>query len=188
MLIEIIYIVGNFYFLIHLPKPATLVTMIIFDRFSKLKWKWVKFIPSSLVCMVLIILIEFLIVRNCGYHTLTLRDIAPFSSANAYPRPFFINPIYDMNEFNSESGGRIMIDALMLAFMVILETTMTQEVVNEYTNNEGNLDRQYIALGNFLIFFSSNKLIFIYFIRSWQYFHRFFRGKHGWSHAWNFND
>jgi len=93
-------------------------------------------------------MIEFVIVRNCGYHTMTLRDIAPFSSANAYPRPFFLNSAYDMNEFDSGSGSRIIVDAIMLAFMTILETTMTQEVVNEYTNNEGNLDRQFLANGN----------------------------------------
>ena len=124
------------------------MTAIIFDRLPKIKSKWVKFFPSALVCMVLIIAIEFAIVRNCDQHTLTLKDIAPFSSANAYPRPFMINDHYDMNEFNSESGGRIIIDAIMLAFMAILETTMTQEVVNEYTNNDGDLDKHFVALGN----------------------------------------
>lgn len=113
-----------------------------------------KMIPSALVCMLVIVVIEFAIVRNCGYSTLTLKDIAPFSSANAYPRPFFINDLYDMSVFTHESVGRILLQAIMLSFMAILETAMTQEVVNEYTNSEGELDRQFFAMGFFYPFFN----------------------------------
>ena len=110
-------------------------------------------IPSALLCMFIIVAIEFLIVRNCGTYTLTLKDIAAFSSANAYPRPFFINDLYDMSMINDNSTNTIILNAVVLALLAILETTMTQEVVNEYTNSEGNLNKQLISLGLFLHYF-----------------------------------
>lgn len=97
--------------------------------------------------MAVVIILEFAVVRNLGYSTVTLKDIAPFSSANAYPRPFFINDLYDMSKFNSESGSKIIFNAILMAFMSILESTMTAEVVDEYTKSEGNLNRQLLALG-----------------------------------------
>lgn len=129
-----------------------LVAALIFDRFPKLKYKWVKVIPSSLICIGLIILLEFGVVRNVGYSTMTLKDVAPFSSANAYPRPFFINDLYDASAFDSSSTNRIIVDGILIALMSILESTMTKEVVDEYTKTEGNLDRQFLALGKFSFF------------------------------------
>lgn len=97
--------------------------------------------------MAIVIVLEFGVVRNVGYSTMTLKDIAPFSSANAYPRPFFINDLYDMSAFNSQSGSKIIFNAIVMAFMSIIESTMTAEVVDEYTKTEGNLNRQLLALG-----------------------------------------
>lgn len=85
--------------------------------------------------------------RNVGYSTMTLKDIAPFSSDNAYPQPFFIHNFYDMSNLNSESFGKIVVNAIILACMSILESTMTKEVVDEYTHSEGDLDKQFLALG-----------------------------------------
>lgn len=124
-----------------------IVTAIIFDKFPKLKYKCVKIIPSALICMALIVFLEFAVVRNLGYSTLTLKDIAPFSSDNAYPRPFFANSFYDMGAFNSESANRIILHAITLACMSVLETTMTKEVVDEYTHSEGDLNKQLLASG-----------------------------------------
>lgn len=135
-----------------------------------MKYKWVKYIPSSLLCMGIIILLEFGVVRNLGSHTLTLKDIAPFSSANAYPRPFFVNDLYDMNVFDGGSAGRIIVNGITIAFMSVLESTMTKEVVNEYTNTEGDLNRQFLALGIFSLFSS-----FSYGIRCLEYLFGFFR-------------
>lgn len=106
-----------------------------------------KIIPSALVCMVFIVFLEFAVVRNLGYSTLTLKDVAPFSSDNAYPRPFFINNFYDMSAFNSESANRIIVHAIMIACMSVLETTMTKEVVDEYTHSEGDLNKEFLAIG-----------------------------------------
>ena len=97
--------------------------------------------------MLLVVAIEFLIVRNCGTYTLTLKDVAAFSSDNAYPRPFFINDLYDMSLYNDESTGRIILNGIILALLAVIENTMCQEVVNEYTNSEGNLNKQLISLG-----------------------------------------
>lgn len=120
--------------------------------------------------MGIIILLEFGVVRNLGSHTLTLKDIAPFSSANAYPRPFFVNDLYDMNVFDGGSAGRIIVNGITIAFMSVLESTMTKEVVNEYTNTEGDLNRQFLALGIFSLFSS-----FSYGIRCLEYLFGFFR-------------
>lgn len=97
--------------------------------------------------MALIIFLEFGVVRNLGYSTMTLKDVAPFSSANAYPRPFFINDLYDTNALDSGSTNRIIVNGIIMAFMSILESTMTKEVVDEYTKSEGDLDKQFLALG-----------------------------------------
>ena len=99
-----------------------------------------------MICIGFIIFLEFGVVRNCGYHTLTLKDVAPFTSANAYPKPFFINEFYDMTDL-ANSASPIIVNGIMIGFMAILETTMTKEVVNEYTNTEGDLNRQFLALG-----------------------------------------
>ena len=99
--------------------------------------------------MAVVVIVEFAIVRNCGYYTATLGDIAPFTSDNAYPRLFFINDLYNMDTaFDSGSASRIVVNGILIAFMSILETAMSQEVVNEYTNSEGDLNKQFIALGN----------------------------------------
>ena len=85
--------------------------------------------------------------RNCGYSTLTLKDVAPFSSSNAFPKPFFINDAYNMKYYDSNSINLIILNGIQMAFMAIFETTITMEVVKEYVNVELDFNRQFIALG-----------------------------------------
>jgi len=87
-------------------------------------------------------------VRNCGALTYTVGDIATISSANAYPKLFFLNPKYNMNELYTDNAvSRIIIQGVSISALACLETLMTMEVVNDFAKNEGNADRQFYTLG-----------------------------------------
>jgi len=121
---------------------------IIMDKFSKIPLKICKKIPPSLVAIGCFILIEFLIIRPLGARTYTIGDIATISSENAYPKPFFLNSKYNLSELSSSGAFfRIITQGLSLAALAMMETLMTMEIVNDFTKTEGDVDKQFWALG-----------------------------------------
>ena len=126
-----------------------LMSAIIMDKFGKIPIKICKKIPPSLVALIVCIVLEFAIVRPLGPRTFTIGDIATISSENAFPKPFFINPIYNVSQEVNVPGvaGKIISQGLSLAALAIMETLMTMEIVNEFTKTEGNVDKQFWALG-----------------------------------------
>ena len=125
-----------------------IISAIIMDKFGKIPFKIFKKIPPSLVVIAVCILLEFALIRTFGGRTYTIGDIATISSANAFPKPFFINSEYNLAEL--EGSGvfmRIVSQGISLAALAIMETLMTMEIVNEFTKTEGDVDRQFWSLG-----------------------------------------
>ena len=121
---------------------------IIMDRFGRIPLKICKKLPPSLMAIAFCILLEFVIVRPLGAQTYTIGDIATISSENAFPKPFFMNSKYNMSELSSSGAFlRIITQGLSLAALAIMETLMTMEIVNEFTKTEGDVDKQFWALG-----------------------------------------
>lgn len=125
-----------------------IVSALIMDKFGKIPIKICKKIPPSLIVLVVCIILEFALVRPFGARTYTIGDIATISSENAFPKPFFINPVYNLAELSTPGVvGRIISQGISLAALAIMETLMTMEIVNEFTKTEGDVDKQFWALG-----------------------------------------
>lgn len=126
-----------------------LMSAIIMDKFGKIPLKICKKIPPSLVALIVCILLEFVIARPFGARTFTIGDIATISSENAFPKPFFLNSVYNVSSELNASGviRKIISQGLSLAALAIMETLMTMEIVNEFTKTEGDVDKQFWALG-----------------------------------------
>lgn len=123
-------------------------TTVIMELFPKIPNKICKKIPPSLICLIICIAGEFAIVRNCGAFTYTVGDIATISSENAFPKLIFLNDKYNMDELHVDDAVyRIIIQGISIAVLACMETLMTMEVVNDFTKNEGNADRQFYMLG-----------------------------------------
>jgi len=124
------------------------ISAVIMDKFGKIPIKICKKIPPSLIVLIVCIILEFAVVRPLGARTYTIGDIATISSENAFPIPFFLNSIYNMAELQTPGVvGRIITQGISLAALAIMETLMTMEIVNEFTKTEGDVDKQFWALG-----------------------------------------
>lgn len=143
-----------------------LISMAIMEGIPRLPWRYAKVVPSSLLSIAIAVLIEFAIVRNTGERTNTIGDIAPFSSSTAFPLPFFADNVrykllnqtlaenatsvpgplrYDMDRLSFD--GTVVWNGCLLAIVGIIESLMTMEVVNGFTQTQGDRARTVLAMG-----------------------------------------
>lgn len=113
-----------------------------------------KWLPSTLISILLAVLIEFVIVRMAfGHQTRTIRHVAPNLADGKYPLPFFLNSNYDMTIIQSikwEDVKSVAIMGVRLFAVGTLEELMTVELMNDLHKNKGSGDQQMFgtALGN----------------------------------------
>ncbi|CAK9049640.1 unnamed protein product, partial [Durusdinium trenchii] len=69
----------------------TAVAMMTMEFLPKVPLQIFKVIPSSLMAILMAILLEFAVVRNCGSRTATIGDVSEFTRETAFPIPFFVN-------------------------------------------------------------------------------------------------
>ncbi|XP_065176004.1 putative sulfate transporter YbaR [Sycon ciliatum] len=143
-----------------------LVSMIVMEFVPKIPHKAAKFVPSSLLAILAAIFLEFVVVRNAGSKTDTIGDVAPFSKDTAFPIPFFIDksrypsngtlnadnstvlgPLkYDFDNLEGKAG-QIVLQAFFLAIVGLIESLLTQEIVDKFTKTKGNRSRTIAAMG-----------------------------------------
>merc|ERR1719171_2001395 len=127
----------------------TLASMITMEYLPKVPSKILKQIPSSLSAVIIAIVIEFAILRaGMGVETKTIGDVSPFSRDTALPKLFWL---YPTPEESSWAGARIVMwQGLLLALVGMLESLMTQEVVDTLTNSAGDRQKTLgaMAVGN----------------------------------------
>jgi SulP family sulfate permease len=123
-------------------------SMLIMEYFPKLPFAVAKILPSSLLAVVSALIIEWAIVRNTGSSTKTIGDVSPFDASTALPIPFFLDPKLDMGKLILDGPGiwRIVHQGVMLALVGVIESLMTQEVVNELTKTEGQPGKTVVAM------------------------------------------
>ena len=130
-----------------LPMPArpvgrgnvVLYAWYVLIGFSKL--------PSSFLSIVSALVLEFLVVRPLGYRTDTIGDIEEFTSKDALPMPFFLNPEYDMGKLTGGSVGTIMLQGALLCCVGSIESLMTAEVVSDFTKTRHHPGMVVAAMG-----------------------------------------
>ena len=126
------------------------LTTLIMEFFPKIPFKICKKLPPSLICLTFCILLELLLESFSELQTFTVGEIATISSENALPKLFFLNSKYEINMKELQADNivsRIIIQGFSIAALACMETLMTMEVVNDFTKNEGDADRQFYALG-----------------------------------------
>ena len=143
-----------------------LISMIVMEFVPKIPHKAAKFVPSPLLAILVAVLIEFAIVRQAGSRTDTIGDVAPFSKDTAFPIPFFIDnsrypapegsgmgnmTVLGPKKFDFDNlkgkGGQILLGAFLLAVVGLIESLLTQEVVDKFTKTKGNGRRTIAAMG-----------------------------------------
>lgn len=126
-------------------------SMFIMEFLPKIPLKMFKVVPSSLLAIVSAILIEFVVVRNLGSRTNTIRDVSEFTMDTAFPTPFFLktNAVnYDLDPIVTGEGlKKIVVQGLLLCIVGSIESLMTAEVVESFTKTPGDGDRTVLAMG-----------------------------------------
>ncbi len=109
-------------------------------------------IPASLAAIIVTTILEWVLVRQVGYKTNTVADVA--SVAGAFPLPVWVSSEYrnTMPPLNWETLGAIFPTALTAAAIGLLESLLTLEIIDEMTNTKGNNNREAFGqgLGNLL--------------------------------------
>ena len=90
-------------------------------------------LPSSFLSIVAALVIEFSLVRPLGYRTDTIGDIEEFTSDDALPIPFFLDPEYDMDKITPDRVGTILLQGALLCCVGSIESLMTAQVVSDFT-------------------------------------------------------
>jgi SulP family sulfate permease len=128
----------------------TIASMVTMEYLPKVPSKILKQIPSSLSAVIIAIVIEFAILRPMGAPTKTIGDVSPFSRSTALPKLFWL---YPTPEESSWAGARIVLwQGLLLALVGMLESLMTQEVVDTLTKSSGDRKKTLgaMAAGNLI--------------------------------------
>ncbi|KAK3251244.1 hypothetical protein CYMTET_39413 [Cymbomonas tetramitiformis] len=109
---------------------------------------WLKSIPSSLMAIIVSIILEFVVVRAAaGDKTKTIKDVSEFTEDTAFPYPFFLDNAYDKVVLDSAGFGKIFLQGFLLAAVGVIESLMTQNVVNTLTKSEGDPAKTVAAMG-----------------------------------------
>lgn len=129
----------------------TAVSMITMEFLPKVPLQIFKVIPSSLMAILVAILLEFAVVRNCGSRTDTIGDVSEFTAETAFPIPFFVDHPstgYDLSKIGSwTSIQNIIVQGILLCVVGSIESLMTSEVVESFTKTPSHGDRSLFAMG-----------------------------------------
>jgi len=130
----------------------TAVSMLTMEFLPKVPLQIFKVIPSSLMAILVAILLEFAVVRNCGSRTDTIGDVSKFTSETAFPIPFFVDhPAtgYDLEKIVNSwtSIQSIIVQGILLCVVGSIESLMTSEVVESFTKTPSQGDRSLFAMG-----------------------------------------
>jgi SulP family sulfate permease len=106
-----------------------------------------KLIPSSLAGIVLIMAIEFAIVRPAfDVETPVVEDFA--SLGGEFPIPVWLNSDYDMPDlFDGDYFGDALYLGVTLACIGLIESLMTLKLIDEITNTKGLSNKECIGQG-----------------------------------------
>lgn len=120
-----------------------ILTLIIHILFPKIS----KSIPASLACIVGSTIIEWSIIRPCGYKTNTVKDLA--SVNGSFPLPIWFDNLYKnkMPKINTTTFKSIISVGITAAAIGLLESLLTLEIIDELTNTKGNSNREAFGQG-----------------------------------------
>lgn len=145
-----------------------LISMVVMEFVPRIPHRAAKLVPSSLLAILVAILVEFTIVRAvAGNRTDTIGDVAPFSSETRFPVPFFLDnsrykplpgseadgntTLLGPKKFNFDNlrgkGGQVLLQGFLLAIVGLIESLLTQEVVDKFTKTIGDGRRTIVAMG-----------------------------------------
>mmetsp|Transcript_19411 Transcript_19411/g.29076 ORF Transcript_19411/g.29076 Transcript_19411/m.29076 type:complete len:663 (+) Transcript_19411:302-2290(+) len=104
-------------------------------------------IPASLAAIIMTTILEWVFVRQIGFRTSTVADLA--SVAGAFPLPVWASSEYRdvMPPLNGETIAAILPVAFTAAAIGLLESLLTLEIIDEMTNTKGNNNREAIGQG-----------------------------------------
>eukprot|EP00434_Breviolum_minutum_P026311 symbB.v1.2.023254.t1/scaffold2112.1/size106475/4 len=130
----------------------TAVSMLTMEFLPKVPLQIFKVIPSSLMAILVAILLEFAVVRNCGSRTDTIGDVSEFTAETAFPIPFFVehpSTGYDLDKIVNSwtSIQNIIVQGILLCVVGSIESLMTSEVVESFTKTPSEGDRSLFAMG-----------------------------------------
>ncbi|CAJ1367963.1 unnamed protein product, partial [Effrenium voratum] len=130
----------------------TAVSMLTMEFLPKVPLQIFKVIPSSLMAILVAILLEFAVVRPCGWRTDTIGDVSEFTSETAFPIPFFVDHPstgYDLSKIVSSwsSVQSVLVQGVLLCVVGSIESLMTSEVVESFVKTPSEGDRSLFAMG-----------------------------------------
>merc|ERR1711957_777682 len=118
----------------------TLVTYAFFPRLTNI-------IPASLASIIVATILEWALIRPCGYKTNTVKDLA--SVSGTFPISVWLDDDYKdlMPTINGKTLGIIFPVAITVAAIGLLESLLTLEIIDELTSTKGNSNREAIGQG-----------------------------------------
>lgn len=129
---------------------VTLLTYIVWPKITK-RIPALS-IPGSLAAIIISTAVEWGFIRQIGFHTNTVADLA--SVSGSFPVPVWIDSAYSeiMPPLNGNTVKVIFPTAITAAAIGILESLLTLQIIDELTNTKGNSDREAFGqgLGQFL--------------------------------------
>lgn len=121
------------------------VTILTYIYFPKLT----KAVPGSLAGIVVSTILEWALVRQVGYSTNTVADLA--SVAGSFPVPVWVDETNGYKSilpaFTGEMIGIVFPTAITAAVIGLLESLLTLEIIDELTNTKGSSNREAIGQG-----------------------------------------
>lgn len=126
---------------------VTLATFILFPKLTKV-------IPASLAAIIMSTAVEWGFIRQIGFRTDTVADLA--SVKGSFPMPVWFDTTYDyaseMPPLNGETLAAIFPTAITAGAIGLLESLLTLQLIDELTNTKGNSNREAFGqgLGQFL--------------------------------------
>eukprot|EP00588_Corethron_pennatum_P034368 CAMPEP_0194346494 /NCGR_PEP_ID=MMETSP0171-20130528/105458_1 /TAXON_ID=218684 /ORGANISM="Corethron pennatum, Strain L29A3" /LENGTH=627 /DNA_ID=CAMNT_0039113625 /DNA_START=62 /DNA_END=1945 /DNA_ORIENTATION=+ len=107
--------------------------------------KLTRAVPSSLVCIIVVTIAEYAIVRPLGYSTNVLKNLADIKGV--YPMPVFLDTKYTMPPINLDTLLKVYVSAISIAAISIFESLMSLSIVDELTDSRGNRNREAFGQG-----------------------------------------
>lgn len=129
---------------------VTLATYIIFPKIMKcINPKLENVIPGSLAGIIVSTIVEWAFIRNIGFKTNTVSDLAAVSGSFPLPVWFDSKNGYDalMPPLNLTTLSEIFPTAITAAAIGLLESLLTLQLIDELTNTKGNGNREAFGQG-----------------------------------------
>lgn len=120
-----------------------IVALLTYAFFPKLT----NAIPASLAAIIVTTILEWVFVRQIGFETNTVSDLA--SVAGNFPVPIWFDDEYsnELPPLNGETIAAILPTAITAAAIGLLESLLTLEIIDEMTNTKGNGNREALGQG-----------------------------------------